>query len=491
MKRNHFPSLALSVILSSLCLPACSNEPDIDWVQFDGESPLSSDFTYSYHPEVGGFVIEDYKGDKPDIMLPETTVQDGVSGPVTGIAAYAFYNRKNLRSIALPFSIRYLGEYCFADSGVENLYMTGNLTHMSDLAFEGFSPRVYTKDGIEYLPTRETKYGFGYRVTGIEKNRKKSGKGRLELHLPNGCVGFRDHIFDDYEVEVMMPQSCAMLGTLTSTPESEWENRWETWYSFEEGIDSIKIQKFAFEGEMGRGDWDTPFSWYDVRHVDISSYFGDIPDGCFNGFPGTDIKMSEDIFSFGKYAFFTYRGETFRCPQHLKTIGVECFAESSLKSIELNDELETIEADAFYGATNLASMNVPNTLKKIGHWAFYGTHIPSLVLPESLEEIEEEAFMQSHFKLLDFSKTKLKKFDFYTVDDIPHENEVKFVIPAGVEYLALPAQRAVLYYMGDQADYDAIKTNFNKAPTYFYSEVSPAKSGNYWHYGSDGNPVIW
>lgn len=38
------------------------------------------------------------------------------------------------------------------------------------------------------------------------------------------------------------------------------------------------------------------------------------------------------------------------------------------------------------------------------------------------------------------------------------------------------------------ASYDSPLTNANR---YYYSEVSPATSGDYWHYAEDGTIEIW
>lgn len=486
--------LILLPISASFLFSCTTNAPlgidDVSWIHFDGDAPLSEDFTYSYHPDVGGFVIEDYKGTSPNILLPESTMQDGISAPIAGIAAYAFYNRKNLQSIALPFSIRYLGDYCFANSGIENLYVTGNLTHVEEHAFDGFSPKVYTKDGIDYLPTRDAKYGFGYQVSGIDKNRKKNGKGRLEVHLPQGCVGFRDHIFDDYEVEVMIPEGCMVLGTLKVTPREEWDNRWETWYGFEEGVTSVKITKFSFEGSPGVYDWEGTFGWYDVQSVDLSSYFGELPVGCFNGFGGSTIQLSDDIFSFGAFCFFKYQGNSFSCPKNLKVIGRRCFEDSSLNNIILDENLEEIGDSAFYNCANLSSLTLPSSLKKIGGDFIALSGIKKIAFPENIEEISAESLHNSKIDLADFSKTKLKDFSFAYYDECPlKDSDVAFVFPSTSTKINLKSTYKLLY-KGSADAFANVDVSYGGEP-YFYSETAPSEAGNYWHYLDDGEIACW
>jgi len=53
-----------------------------------------------------------------------------------------------------------------------------------------------------------------------------------------------------------------------------------------------------------------------------------------------------------------------------------------------------------------------------------------------------------------------------------------------------------IYYKGTIADWNAISINatnsppFNQIP-YVYSEYQPAEEGNYWHYSTNGEPIVW
>ena len=482
--------LAFGLVVSSLfscggSIPTPTPEEDLSWIEFDGEEPLSEDFTYSYHPEVGGYVIEDYRGEKADILLPETTTQDGVKGPVAGIAAYAFYKRTNLRSLALPYSIRYLGDYCFAESGLENLYVTGNITHAAEHAFDGFSPRVYSKDGVSYLPTRETKYGFAFAAPGLEKGRKKSGKDRASVTLPSGCVGIRDHLFDDLEVEVTLPQSVEMLGTITAVPESKWDEQWETWYTWPKGVSSIKITKFALDGVEGNSDYEAPFIWNDVSRIDIQNYFGDIPNCCFAGFKGK-VLLGDDIFSFGNFAFYEYRYEEFTFPKSLKSIGYSCFRDSSLKTAVFPEGFEEIGRLAF-DCSRLTYLTLPSTLKKIGKQPFGACPLSEITIPASVTELDPEAFGWSNLKMIDLSKTKFEEFDYRSIEERPNLDSATFVFPITAKKIHLKAE-FTLFYAGSEEQFQSVTTSYTGKP-YYYSEEQPS-SGRYWRY-VEGKPVAW
>ena len=54
-----------------------------------------------------------------------------------------------------------------------------------------------------------------------------------------------------------------------------------------------------------------------------------------------------------------------------------------------------------------------------------------------------------------------------------------------------------LYYEGTEQEFASVKLNTSTnsklvtATKYFYSASKPTTSGNYWHYDSNGNVVIW
>ena len=463
---------------------------DISWKEFDGDTPLGEDFTYSYHPEVGGFVIEDYKGEKSDILLPETTTQDGITAPVAGIAAYAFYGRTNLHSVALPYSVRYLGEYCFAKSGIENLYLTGNVTMADDKAFEDFSPRTYTKDKIEYLPTRESPYGFAINAPWFEKGEPYKGFGQNHVELPKGCVGFRNHLFDYFDGDVFIPQTCSVLGDITLLSKEEREIRDGTSYYMnwngEWDTDTYKIEKMPkVVLKSGETEYYRLFAWgTKILRIDASTYFGDLPAWCFSWASG-EVILGENVFSLGDSAFSGYGRQSFVCPKNLKAIGESCFYNSSIAQITLNEGLESIGEEAFYDCEDLKNLTLPSTLKSIGNFAFSGTGISSLVVPESVTEVGYLTFASS-LKLVDLSQTKLECCLIGLYDG----QITNFVIPSTATEIAVAAGCTVFYY-GTPQEFEKADSSRNRGSTYFYSKLKPTDSLPYWHYDKDGVPVIW
>lgn len=83
-----------------------------------------------------------------------------------------------------------------------------------------------------------------------------------------------------------------------------------------------------------------------------------------------------------------------KIPQNQFEVGVsygEYNERGFLHEIILPNELESIEARAFYG-TLIKTINCPLTLKSIGEWAFYQSHIQEIYLPDGISSIGGSAF---------------------------------------------------------------------------------------------------
>lgn len=78
-------------------------------------------------------------------------------------------------------------------------------------------------------------------------------------------------------------------------------------------------------------------------------------------------------------------------PASVETIGADAFNmcfDLSQVIFEENSSLETIESHAFCECKSLESIEIPDTVTRIGSAAFYGAGLKSIVLPEGLSELE-------------------------------------------------------------------------------------------------------
>ena len=111
----------------------------------------------------------------------------------------------------------------------------------------------------------------------------------------------------------------------------------------------------------------------------------------------TRIVVMEGVRSIGEKAFFTgpyqIRPEEILLPQSLKKIGNFAFTLSVYGNLTLPDGLQEIGEDAFEACRITGELRIPGTVQRIGSFAFLDCdELESLVLAEGVKEIGSQAF---------------------------------------------------------------------------------------------------
>ncbi len=107
------------------------------------------------------------------------------------------------------------------------------------------------------------------------------------------------------------------------------------------------------------------------------------------------IVIPDGVKKIGKYAFdFNYALESVIMADSVKTIEKGAFSCCyKLKSIKFGKGIETIGDNAFYYSHSLESeLDFPDSLKKIGTYAFFGCGVSSIVIGKNVESIGKNAF---------------------------------------------------------------------------------------------------
>ena len=94
---------------------------------------------------------------------------------------------------------------------------------------------------------------------------------------------------------------------------------------------------------------------------------------------------------------FTGSATTVNVPANLeglpvKAIGKGAFGNKNIRIITIPRGVTVIESEAFAGTRTLATVNLPDTLQKIGDRAFSSTGLTSVKIPENCINIGEGAF---------------------------------------------------------------------------------------------------
>lgn len=128
-----------------------------------------------------------------------------------------------------------------------------------------------------------------------------------------------------------------------------------------------------------------------LNEVKIPSTVTKIKDGAFSGCTGlTKIELPPQLEEVGYSSFYGCSGLTeITIPSSVKTIRSGAFEECyNLESVTLSEGIREIGTEAFK-RTNLKSLNIPKSVKKLGHDIVYNCwHLPYITIeaPSQLEE---------------------------------------------------------------------------------------------------------
>jgi len=107
-----------------------------------------------------------------------------------------------------------------------------------------------------------------------------------------------------------------------------------------------------------------------------------------------DVKFSDSLTFIGDYAFYRSGLNTIELPNTLKHIGDFAFCFCG-KSLTLPDSMDYIGKGAF-SSTYISSAEFPRRVKSIREWTFYKCYrLTSVTVPETVDSIDEGAFMGS------------------------------------------------------------------------------------------------
>ena len=124
-----------------------------------------------------------------------------------------------------------------------------------------------------------------------------------------------------------------------------------------------------------------------------------------------EVKLPEGLSCIGASAFCDSPELTeVKIPSTVTKIKQSAFSRcTGLKEIELPPQLEEVDYSSFYGCSGLTEITIPSSVKIIRSGAFEGcTSLESVTLSEGIREIGTEAFKRTNLKSLNIPKSVKK-----------------------------------------------------------------------------------
>ena len=169
-------------------------------------------------------------------------------------------------------------------------------------------------------------------------------------------------------------------------------------------------------------------------------------------------------------------GQNIVFPEGITAVGAESFKNVTEPTLEFKGAITSIGEAAFENCKSLPKITLGSGMESIPFRAFTGcTGLKTIIIPSGVKTIEENAFEGCSSML--------------TV-----------VLPASLEFIENSAfdDTAIIsvFFMGTEQQFDAVEIaegndKIVDANIYYYSEEKPSQSDIYWHYDSNGSPIIW
>lgn len=311
--------------------------------------------------------------------IKHIVVEDGI----TSIGQELFYNFKNVKTVALPTSLKKIStwafEYC---SSLESIVIPEGVIEMETNIFNecyGLKSITlpstlqkipclgYLEDG--YLKVDNIILGDGIKIIG---ERAFQDMNNLKtIIIPDSVTSIEDNAFNNCSVltNLVLPDSITTIGNA------------------------------AFSGCTS------------LEKIVLPSKLTSLGNVAFGGC-NAEIIFPSSLKSIPELGSNAVKKVTI--PEGVETIGYQAFCScSNLTEITLPSTITSIESEAFEG-TGITSFNYPQNITNIPNGAFANTNLTEFSVPEKVTEIDDNAF----YNCYDLTKISIPKSVTYIGSDV-------------------------------------------------------------------------
>lgn len=357
---------AFDALETSIAVQVSSNQSIDEWA-------INTDQLYTID-NMGYYLDQDHKvaaciglqtenADVTDLVIPSTVRYNDVTYAVVALYDNR-YNQNKVRTLTLPRTLRHINDWGLSDyRAITDLEIPANVERMGNDVVYNCPKLQRIKVNAEVPPTLESLGGDNYYEDGYATDRYiKIIIPRESFHAYRLVSAWNtDHnvlIGGDEGVTVSTGKIAAGdLGHVV----------------IEEAGYLQEVNKLIIEGELNSDDWSKIKQMTNLTELDLSkALIDEIPSNAFSGRWAIDKVL---------------------LPPTLKKIGTYAFERTSLTSVNIPDNVETIEEYAFSRAKQLQEMHLPDSLTSLGSYAFeYCRSLRTVKIPTKLKEIPSNTF---------------------------------------------------------------------------------------------------
>lgn len=352
---------AFDALETSIAVQVSSNQKIDDWA-FNTNQRYTIDNMGYYldqdHKVAACTGLEVQDADVTDLVIPSTVRYNGVTYAVVALYDNR-YNQNKVRTLTLPRTLRHINDYGLSDyRAITDLEIPANVERMGNNIVNNCPQLQRIKINAKVPPTLGSLSNDYYYDEFNDRGRHyyKITIPRESFHayrLVNAWTNYTVLIGGDEGITVNTGKIAAGdLGHVVVD---------EAGYLQE-------VNKLIIEGELNSDDWSKIKQMTNLTEVDLSkALIDEIPEGAFR-----------DRWAIDKVLL----------PPTLKKIGPYAFQRAALTSVNIPDNVETIDRTAFGGAKYMQEVHLPDSLTSLGEGAFeYCKSLHSVKIPAKIKEI--------------------------------------------------------------------------------------------------------
>ena len=382
--------------------------------------------------------------------------------PVTAIKSYAFSNSK-LTQVAIPSSIKEMGDYAFANSNLlRTVNFPNNLKSISSNAFINCS--ALSNVTIPESVTTIGSWAFN-NCDALTKITIPASVSEIQSRAFEGCDSLKEVVFSARSDDQTIIIGKAAFNECKSLSKINLQDS-----------NALSIGDYSFQYCEDLSDITIPETAAIIGYCAF--------DRCYSL---SSLSISEGVLSIGDFAFQYCESLTtavipnsvtnigigsFSCCVSLinidfgsiKTISVKAFAGcTGLKNLVIPEGVTSIESTAFSNCSGLITVTIPDSVTNIGGDAFgHCSKLTSIIIPDSVTNIGYSAF---------YGCNNIKKI--YLSRNVVNIGQLAFSFTALTD----------VYYGGSNEAYRDDNITFGD----FNDTLLNAE----WHYGATGIPETY
>ena len=288
----------------------------------------------------------------------------------------------NATSIEIGDQVTAINPYMFYDANKLSSLVIGNgVKTIGEYAFKG------SGDNTDYVGELSVTMGENVETIGVEAF--NSCTTMYSVTLPSSLKVIEGYAFSSSGLTgISIPASVDSIGygTFGYNPNM-------TWIRIEDSTEPLKMWRGTNYGTFRSLGADK--SVYVGRDLELS---GDSQITIVSN--ATSIEIGDQVTTINPYMFYdANKLSSLVIGNGVKTIGEQAFRDSGDDtnvvgelSVTMGENVESIGANAFYTCSTLRSITLPSTLKSIGNAAFQETLISTITIPSSVESLGQSAF---------------------------------------------------------------------------------------------------